>query len=79
MNHGLPDYHEETGEFWLVLDDNIATITYGHQLSDRVILRVAGTTNTAECMLVIPDAFIVSDGEKYKLVDFKKTTRIFEG
>lgn len=77
------DLHEESGSFWLVLEDDGTTVTYGHQLGSRVILRISGVNNPTECTMIVPDAFIMSDDDSispsYRLVAFDNRPNFFEG
>lgn len=60
-------FNNNNEEFWIVLDSNIATTTYGHQHGNSVILRVSGSSSTAECMMIVPDSEIVDTGNGHIL------------
>lgn len=79
------DLHDEYDEFWLLLDSNQSTVTYGHQLGSRVLLRIAGVDQPVEHTMIVPNAVILPvDGDNgevdglFKLVAFECMPNIFD-
>lgn len=61
--------HHKHDKFWIVLDDDGSSVTYGHQLDNRVILRIVGVQKgSIESVTIIPDSEIVEQGEGFTLV-----------